>query len=485
VAPFPVRGPASFPLRIAIRPAVLLTVESEPMAELSADECRNVILDSIADGVFTVDGDWGITTFNQAAERITGVPRGDAIGQRCWNVFRSNICESGCALKETMQTGQNIVSKSIYILDAGGQRVPVSISTAILKDSSGDMIGGVETFRDLTVVEELRKEIAQQYCFEDIIGRSPAMQRLFDVLPQIAESDSTVLVEGPSGTGKELFARAIHNLSRRRGGRFVAINCGALPDALLESELFGHKAGAFTGARQDRRGRFALADGGTVFLDEIGNISQAMQVRLLRVLQERSFEPLGGAEPIEVDVRMVAATNEDLDGLVAKGVFREDLYYRINVVRMALPPLRARREDIPLLVNHFIAKFNGLQEKDVADVSEEVMAALMEHDYRGNVRELENIIEHAFVLCRGTLIEMRHLPPALRAEGGPGQRSTRRGTTLRDFEAIHIADAIRRHRGNRTAAAQELGIDPSTLFRKIKSLGIDLPDKDGRSRKQT
>jgi len=445
----------------------------------------SVILDSIADGVFTVDRNWRITTFNRAAERITGVPRDDATVQQCWNVFRSNICETACALKETIATGRNIVNKAISICNAEGRSVPVSISTAILKDDDGNIIGGVETFRDLTVVEELRKEITHRYCCEDIIGRSLAMQQLFNVLPQIAESDSTVLIEGASGTGKELFAHAIHNLSRRRNARFVAINCGALPDTLLESELFGHKAGAFTDARQDRPGRFALADGGTILLDEIGNISQAMQVRLLRVLQERVFEPLGGVEPIKVDVRVVAATNEDLDRLVRKGAFREELYYRINVVRVVAPLLRERREDIPLLVNHFIAKFNGLQKKDVVDVSEEVMAILMEHEYPGNVRELENIIEHAFVLCRGGLIETRHLPVALQGKEHAHERSSRRGTTLGELEAIHIADAIHRHRGNRTAAANELGINPSTLFRKIKSLGIALPAIDGRSRKKT
>ena len=455
------------------------------MSDSPEETRRDVILNSVADGVFTVDRDWRITTFNQAAERITGVGRNDAIGRKCWDVFRSNICESACALRETMETGRNIVNKAITICNVEGRCVPVSISTAILKDNDGAMIGGVETFRDLTVVEELRKEITRKYSCEDVIDRSAAMRKLFDVLPQIADSDSTVLIEGASGTGKELFARAIHNLSRRRGGRFVAVNCGALPDSLLESELFGHKAGAFTDARQDRQGRFALADGGTILLDELGNISQAMQVRLLRVLQERTFEPLGAAEPIKVDVRVVAATNEDLDRLVRKGMFRKDLYYRINVVRVVLPLLRERREDLPLLVDHFIAKFNGLQEKDVVGVSEEVMAILMEHDYPGNVRELENIIEHAFVLCRGGLIERGHLPAALQGNERAREHGSSRGITLRELEAIHIADAIRRHRGNRTAAAKELDIDPSTLFRKIKSLGIDLPDKDGRSRKQS
>ena len=300
------------------------------------------------------------------------------------------------------------------------------------------------------------------------------MRQVFQLLPQIAESDSTVLIEGASGTGKELFARAIHNLSRRREKRFVALNCAALPDTLLESELFGYKAGAFTDARQDKPGRFALADGGTLLLDEIGDISPAMQVRLLRVLQERVYEPLGSVEPVKTDVRIIAATNKDLGKLVRKGIFREDLFYRIHVIRLALPNLRDRREDIPLLIEHFIAKFNRLQGKDVVGVSDEVLARLMEHDYPGNVRELENVIEHAFVLCRGALIELAHLPPQLRGATEATSPNIA-GMTLEAMERFVIADALRRNDGNRAAAARQLGINPSTLFRKLKSLGIDPP----------
>jgi len=451
------------------------------MGDSRKKDARDVILDSIADGVFTVDKDWRITTFNRAAESITGVPREEAIGRQCWDVFRSNICESRCALRETIQTGRNIVNKAIYVLDSSGRRIPVSISTAILKDLDGNVIGGVETFRDLTAVEELRKKLTEKYSLMDIIGRSKAMQKLFDLVTLVADSDSSVLIEGASGTGKELVARAIHNLSPRRGRRFVAINCGALPDTLLESELFGYKAGAFTDAREDRPGRFALAEGGTIFLDEIGNISRAMQMRLLRVLQEKVYEPLGAVEPVQADVRIVAATNRSLEELVAEGKFRSDLYYRINVVPLRLPELRDRREDIPLLLDHFIAKFNHLQGKNVAGVAEEAMGILMEHDYPGNVRELENIIEHAFVLCSSGIVEVKHLPPDLRKTLPDRRKPAGEGASLREFEAMHIADAVRRHGGNRTAAAHELGINPSTLFRKIKSLGIVLPDKDGRS----
>ena len=443
---------------------------------------RDVICDSIVDGVFTVDEEWRITTFNRAAAEITGVPAEEAIGRHCCDVFRSSICEAECALKETLRTGRPIVNKAIYIVNARDQRVPISISAGILRDSDGNVIGGVETFRDLSLVEELRKELRAKHSFVDIIGQSHVMEQLFDILPQVAESDSTVLIEGASGTGKELFAKAIHELSFRRDNRFVAVNCGALPDTLLESELFGYKAGAFTDARQDRPGRFALANGGTILLDEVGDTSPALQVRLLRALQEGTIEPLGAIEPVSVNVRVIAATNRSLTALVREGTFREDLYYRINVVCLTLPALSERQEDIPLLVDHFVGKFNRLKNKAVVGVSEEVMATLMAHDYPGNVRELENIIEHAFVLCRGGLIEMGHLPAPLRGPGDAETPTRWQGLTLEALEKIHIADALRRHGGNRKAAASELGINPSTLYRKMKSLDIELPEKDGRSK---
>ncbi len=444
-------------------------------------ETRDLILDSINDGVFTVDDRWRITSFNRAAEKITGVKREEAIGRPCCEVFRASICETACSLRETLTSGKPIVNKAIYILDAQGNRIPISISTAVFRDAQGNVLGGVETFRDLTLVEELRKELESKYRFADIVARSRAIHDIFDVLPQIAESDSSVLIEGPSGTGKELFARAIHDLSNRREKPFVAINCGALPDTLLESELFGYKAGAFTDARTDKQGRFALADGGTLLLDEIGDISPAMQVRLLRVLQERTFEPLGSVEPIETDVRILAATNKDLSVLVQQGSFREDLFYRIHVIRVTLPRLRDRREDIPLLIEHFISRFNHLQGKDIAGVSDEVLASLMEHEFPGNVRELANVIEHAFVLCRGGMIQVDHLPPHLRGTSSTRITADMAGMTLSAMERLLIGDALRRHHGNRTAAAKQLGINPSTLFRKVKSLGIELPDSDGRS----
>jgi PAS domain S-box-containing protein len=443
----------------------------------------DVILDALNEGVFTVGRDFRITAFNRAAERITGVCRTEALGKPCWDVFHANICESACALRRTFETRQPVFNATAHIVNIEGHRVPIRISTAILKDSAGRVIGGVESFQDLSQIEQLQKALEDRYTFEDIVGRGNAMMQLFKVLPRIAESSSTVLIEGASGTGKELFARAIHNLSPRRDGRFVAVNCAALPDALLESELFGHKAGAFTDARRDRIGRFELADGGTIFLDEIGDISPAMQMRLLRVLQDRMVEPLGAVQAKPVDIRVLAATNKDPARLVREGKFREDLYYRIRVVHMVLPRLRERREDIPLLIEHFVRKFNRLQAKDIAGVSMEVAARLMAHEFPGNVRELENIIEQAFVLCRGGLIELEHLPPEFRTQAasaadGCGARN------LLQIEKHVIAETLRSCHGNRKKAAGELGIDAATLYRKIKTHGIHVPDRDGRGRRR-
>jgi PAS domain S-box-containing protein len=441
---------------------------------------RKVILDSINEGVFTVDLNWRITSFNRAAEQITGVEADEAVGRPCCEVFRASICEGACVLNRTLESGRPVVNATADIITAEGDRIPIRISTALLRDEAGEVVGGVETFQDLTQVEELQKQLHARYTFEDIVGRSPAMTRLFDLLPQVAESSSTVLIEGASGTGKELFARAIHNLSPRRDEPFVAVNCAALPDTLLESELFGHKAGAFTDARREKPGRFALADGGTIFLDEIGDISPAMQVRLLRVLQERVIEPLGSVESQPVDVRVIAATNRNLQRLTQAGDFREDLFYRIRVVSLKLPGLAERREDIPLLIDHVVARFNRLHGKDIAGVSDEVLACLMDHDYPGNVRELENIIEQAFVLCRGGLIQPEHLPPELRPTADAGE-SYRPPMSLQAMEKVFITEALQRRRGNRTQAAADLGIDPSTLYRKIKAYRIDAPETDGRS----
>jgi len=441
---------------------------------------NDIILDSIADGVFTVDLDWRITSFNAAAERITGMSREDAVGRFCAEVFRATVCEESCVLRRTMESGEQVINEEISIVRSDGETIPVSISTALLRDAGGEIVGGVETFRDLSVIAELRRELSASRTFHDIISKNHRMFDLFDIMPDLAESESTVLIVGESGTGKELFARAVHNLSPRSSGPIVTVNCGALPDTLLEAELFGYKAGAFTDARRDKPGRFAMAAGGTIFLDEIGDVSPATQVKLLRVLQERVYEPLGATGSVRADVRVIAATNRDLDAMVEEGSFRRDLYYRINVVRLRIPPLRERREDIPLLVDHFIGRFNRLRGRAVAGVTADVMSVLMGHDYPGNVRELENIIEHAFVLCRSGMIGMRHLPDRFRRTG-EAQRPVDTAN-LDELEGRFLVEALRRNGWNRERTARELGMHKTTLWRKIKRLGVELPAKDGRSR---
>jgi PAS domain S-box-containing protein len=429
-----------------------------------------IILDSIADGVFTVDRQWRITSFNRAAERITGIQKQQAIGRYCWDVFRASICERECSLKQTMETGDSIGNRAIFIVNSQGERVPVSISTALLKDEEGRVIGGVESFRDLSVVEALRKELQGKQSFFDIISKNKEMLRLFEILEQVAESEATVLLIGESGTGKELFARAIHSLSPRKNGPLIPVNCGALPDNLLESELFGYKAGAFTGASKDKPGRFTVAAGGTIFLDEIGDISPALQSRLLRVLENKTYEPLGSNKSMSADVRVVAATNRDLEEMVTSGEFRRDLYYRINVVTLRLPPLRERTEDIPLLAEHFVRKYSGLMGKEITGISPEVMSLLMAHKFPGNVRELENIMEYSVVVCRGPMIDHAHLPDSF--SGSTKSDWSDDIPSWDDTEAGFILQALARNKWHKTRTAYQLGIHPSTLWRKMKKLGI-------------
>ena len=434
-----------------------------------------IILNSIADGVFTVDLDWKVTFFNRAAEEITGVSAADAIGRPCCEVFRANVCESTCVLRYTRETGKPVVNRPVAILRADGKEIPISVSTALLKDATGRVIGGVETFRDLSLVQTLRQEINRRYRFGDIVSRSPIIRKLFSILPEVAQSESTVLILGESGTGKELLSHAIHSLSPRAEGPFVAVNCGALPDTLLESELFGHVAGAFTDAKKSRQGRFAMAEGGTLFLDEIGDVSPALQVRLLRALQERVYEPLGSSRSVKANVRIITATNKDLAQMVEEGSFRKDLYYRVNVVKLELPRLADRKEDIPLLAEHFIERFNKLRDKNIMGLSHETLTIFMNYDWPGNIRELENVIEYAFIICKEGLIQPSALPESLQPGGGAGPAF--QGMTLRDIEKRAIWEALERNKWKRMATARELGVDKNTLRRKIQQLGLT-PDPE-------
>ncbi len=432
------------------------------------------ILNSVADGVFTVDKEWHITSFNSAAERITGVKAEDAIGKRCSDVFHANICERGCALRQTLKSGNEQIDLPARILSNQGRSIPISISTAAMRDANGELLGAVETFRDLSAIEQLRREITQQYTFEDIVGKSEAFRKIFSILPDIAESESTVLIEGPSGSGKELLARAVHNLSTRRKEPYVVVNCGTLPVNLFESELFGYVQGAFTDAKRSKPGRMSLAEGGTVFFDEVSELPAATQVKLLRVLQEREYEPLGDTKTRRANVRVVAATNRKLADLVSQGKFRDDLYFRLAVVRLNIPPLRERRGDIPYLVEHFVQRFNAKRGKNIGGVTPQVMEYLMRHDFPGNARELENIIEYGFVLCHNRLIDVGHLPEnvAQQSQSAPPAAPTKSASKLEWAESDIIQSALSSTGGHIANTAKELGISRTTLWRKMKKYGL-------------
>ena len=433
------------------------------------------IMDSLADGVFTVDLDWNITFFNRSASSITGVPRVEALGRKCWEVFRSSICDGACALKAALEAGESRSNRSLFFLKPDGSKVPISISAAPLRDRRGKTVGGVETFRDLSALRLMQKKLDGLYRVEDILSKSPAFQRTLGILPQIAASGSAVLITGESGTGKELVARAIHNLSPRSGKPFVAVNCGALPENLLESELFGHKAGAFTDAKKDKPGRFQTANGGTLFLDEIGDMPLSLQVKILRAVQERIIEPLGAVAGVPVDVRIIAATNRELEEMVARQSFRSDLYYRLNVVRLKLPSLRERPEDIPLLAKHFVARQNAQHGKDIQGCSREVLQRLMRHSFPGNVRELENIIEYAFILCPGGLIQPEHLPENL-APRTDGTQAAPLFGTLDEIKCRAAAEALSRNDGRVMAACRDLGVSKDTLRRILNKGGAGSRD---------
>ena len=454
--------------RIAIDLRLLRFMNDLRLPDDNPCEQIATILDSVADGVFTVDAEMRITSFNRAAEEITGFPREEAIGRFCYEVLRAGVCFSLCPLREALESGEAVVNREVDIMDKNSRKVPISVSASVLRNSQGHSIGGVETFRDLSLIYVLKREIKEKYTFRDLVSRNPQMRRLFDVLPDIASSDATVLLNGESGTGKELFAKAIHDLSARSGGPLVVINCGALPEHLLEAEIFGAKRGAYTGAVENRPGRLEQAQGGTLFLDEIGDLPLPLQVKLLRVLENKEYQPLGARQPQKADVRFIAATHRDLDAMVAEGSFRRDLFFRLNVVTMKIPPLRERPEDIPLLIDMALERFNLRYGKKIRGFSSEALQLLLGHAYSGNVRELLNIVEQTVILCRNGEIELEHLPAGLLQSADNSGAPATTGQPSRE----KLADLIARHNGNRSQVARELGVDRTTLWRWMKRLDL-------------
>jgi len=438
---------------------------------LKNQDCGTLIkiLDSIIEGVFTVDRDYRITSMNSAAEKILGIKENEALGKYCRDIFKADICSFSCALKKSIDTDSAICNRTVYIENSHGKKIPISVNTSVIKDTHGNITGGVESFRDISDIYSLRKTIESAYTFEDIVTKSRSMQEILSILPDIAKSDSSVIIQGESGTGKELIAHALHNLSDRYSKRIVPINCAAIPDNLIESELFGYKTGAFTDARKDKAGKIAVAEGGTLFIDELGEMSMNIQVKLLRFLQDRRYEPLGSLTPVEADVRVIAATNRDLEEDIKNGRFRQDLYYRLNVINIKLPPLRERLEDIPLLVDHFISMYNIVKNRQIEGVTDAVMQILLNHTFPGNIRELENIIEHAFILCKGEYINESHLPQYL----GSISIRYKPESSLEEMERLHILNILEKSGWNRKKTAEILQINKSTLWRKLKKYGLD------------
>jgi len=441
--------------------------KKQALLTLETERSRTVI-NSIADGIYTVDLDMRLTGFSRSAEKMTGYREEEVLGRKCSEVLRSSVCETDCPLKWTLRNRQPVQNCTATLVGRNDQRIPAFLSSDLLRDADGAVCGCIAVIRDRSEVEALKAKLPGEYSFADFVGKSKAMVEIFDRIRTVAPTEATVLIEGESGTGKELMARAIHYRSPRKGGPFVKVNCASLAESLLESELFGHEKGAFTGAFKEKPGRFELAHGGTIFLDEIGDTSLALQAKLLRVLQEREFERVGGIQTRKTDVRIIAATNKDLRREIEKGNFREDLYYRLCVVPIHLPPLRERKEDIPLLVETFIQKFNARGER-ISETSSRAMALLMGYDWPGNIRELENAIEHAYVTSTTGRIERQFLPASLHRAVVEAPRPEETA----DGEAEQIIRALETHRWRKHDVARELGMSRTTLWRKMRQMGLD------------
>lgn len=442
-------------------------------------EVYKSILKSLSEAICAVDSHGRVRCLNREAQRLTGVNTDDALGAPLENVFPADIGQLHSLIADVMKSAETIRGTRTYLVNRNGERIPVIANTAPVLDNVGAVSGVVVVLQDNRHIELLRRELRREYTFQDIVTKDDRIRRILEILPNVAESDTTILIHGPTGTGKELLARTIHSASARSDGPFVAVNCGALPDTLLESELFGYKKGAFTDAKQDKQGRFALAQGGTLLLDEIGDMSPAMQVKLLRVLQERKYEPLGGTESVKANVRIVAATNSDLQKMVDTGEFRADLYYRVNVIEFRLPPLSERPEDIPLLLEHFLEVLNAEKDRNVTRISHTAMGHLMRYSYPGNVRELRNILEHAYVLCPDEEIREDCLPHRVLGFTPSSEVESSQAVAvplhrMPSEEQHHLIEkTLRIHNGHRAKTANALGIDKSTLWRKMQKFGIE------------
>jgi two-component system response regulator HydG len=448
------------------------------------------IINTMNDGMVLISPDGVILMVNRALEEITGYGRDELIGQSC-TIFHCDVCETArangkghwCKLFDVDHTHR----KPCMLTRRDGAYVHVLKNASLLKDPDGKVLGAVETVTDISEIDKRDRKIRQlsrlldgEADFEGMVGRSPVIGKVFEIVRKAAESDAPVIIHGETGTGKELIAHAIHNLGKRRDGPYIQLNCAALNESLLESELFGHVKGAFTGAYSHREGRFEAADGGDIFLDEIGDVPLSIQVKLLRILETRQFERVGDHRPIKVDVRIITATNRDLNMLVSQGRFREDFFFRINVIPIYLPPLRERLEDVPLLIEHFMKGLREKSGKAISGIAPEAMQLLMRHHWPGNVRELRAALEYAFVIAEKGLLTPDHLPAQLiHPVSGqrPGAQSRSKPSTA---ERTALIDALAACRGNQTEAARMLGVNRVTVWHRIKKYGIDLETLPGR-----
>jgi two-component system response regulator HydG len=419
------------------------------------------VLDSIGEGVLALDADRVVTAVNRTAERITGYAESEIVGRVCTEFLACRAeCARACPVLKVLGGGQTVTNFETEFRDRAGRVLPVSLSVAPLHDTRGEIVGAVETFRDLRTLLPATAAPAGL-----VVGNTRRMRQIVEFVQVLKDSDATVLLQGESGTGKGLLAGTIHRAGRRAQKPFVTVTCSALPEGLLESELFGHVRGAFTGAIRDTVGRFELADGGTIFLDEVAELSPAMQVKLLRFLQDHEFERVGSTKTVRVDVRVIAATNQDLHRATMEGRFRTDLFYRLNVIPIELPPLRERREDLPLLVDHVLGRL-AAKGRTVRTVSPEVMELFLQYPWPGNIRELENVLEHAALCSRGSVIDVEALPRSLlRPHPAPTPRP-------RADEMERTLEMVARHHGNQSRAARALGISRTTLWRRLRRLGM-------------
>jgi len=435
-----------------------------------------IILDNLDIGVFTVDRSGHITFFNTAAEKISGFNRRDVLGEPCTIIFEAHDAQEVCLLRETIVDGVSRGSRRGKMNTRDGVMIPIRADYMALRNEKGTVVGGLTTFHDLTLIHQLDQAMRDRYTYHDMIGKSPAMQKIFEMVNVVAATDATILIEGSTGTGKDLLAKVIHSASRRSDKPFVKVNCAAIPDNLLESEMFGYVKGAFTGADRDKTGRFQEADGGTIFLDEIGDLPLALQAKLLRVLEDKEFYLLGSRHTVKVNVRIISASNRNLENLVAKQLFREDLYYRLNVFRIELPELRDRRVDLPILIGHILRRLSAASGSRLPEVSEKVMEILLNYKYSGNVRELENILEHALIICQEDTIQRAHLPEYLQAR--PVTRkvisdvSASPAIPPENQERAELVAVLQQFSWHRQKTARALGVDRTTLWRRMKKYGL-------------